>query len=58
MLKSRRILKLQNLLYYDFRIIDILKGIESVRRTIENFVDDFETKNGANARVTKRNKIE
>ncbi len=33
---------------------DILKGIEGVRRTIENFVDGFEKKNGSKARVIKR----
>jgi len=33
---------------------DVLKGIEGVRRTIENFVDDLEKKNGSKARVIKR----
>jgi len=39
-----------------FSDIDVLKGIEGVQRTIENFVDDFEIKNGCKARVSKRNK--
>ncbi len=33
---------------------DVLKGIEGVRRTIENFVDDFEKKNGFKGRISKR----
>jgi very-short-patch-repair endonuclease len=35
---------------------DVLKGIEGVRRTIENFADDFEKRNGSRARIVKRNK--
>jgi very-short-patch-repair endonuclease len=32
----------------------VLKEIEGVRRTIENFVDDFENRNGSKARIIKR----
>jgi len=35
---------------------DVLKGMEGVRRSIETFVDDFESRNGSKARITKRNK--
>ena len=35
---------------------DVLKGMEGVRRSIENFVDDFESTNGSKARIIKRNK--
>jgi len=41
-----------------FKDNDVLKGIEGVRRAIENFVDDFEKKNGPHARIMKRKKNE
>ena len=39
-----------------FSDYDVLKGIEGVRRTIGNFVDDFEVKNGSKTRISKRSK--